>query len=65
VIILRNNLAKSGYKTKYEVQKLLSSFYLFGYTLKTKYRNLAIFANFFFLSHLANENLQNHFIFEF
>ncbi len=38
----------------------LSSFYVFGYTLKTKYRNLKIFT--FFFSILAIENLQNQYI---
>jgi hypothetical protein len=40
------------------------SLFIFGYTLKTKYRNLVIFSILFpFL--LAIENPQNHFIFNF
>jgi hypothetical protein len=38
-------------------------FYIHGYTLKTKYRNLVIFTN--FSSLLGKESLQTHFIFEF
>jgi len=43
--------------------KSLIIFYIFGYTLKTKYKYLATFSVFF--HKLVIENLQNHFIFQF
>jgi len=45
--------------------KKLSSFYIFVYTLKTKYRNLEFYFIFFPSSFLTIENLQNHFNFYF
>jgi len=36
----------------------------FGYTLKTKYKNLAIFTTFLFLSLQVIEKPQNHLIFK-
>jgi len=49
----------------YEIQNLNCHVMFFGYTLKTKNRNLLIFPSFFFspLSLLAID-LQNHFIFK-
>jgi hypothetical protein len=35
---------------------IYSNFYIYGYPLKTKYKNLLTF-NFFFFSHLAIETL--------
>ncbi len=61
------NLAKFGYKPIYESQNFnRPCIIFFGYTLKTKYRNLADFYSSFFPSLLTIENIQNHFfIFEF
>jgi hypothetical protein len=44
---LWEDLAKSGYKPNVKYKSLIILLY-FGYTLKTKYTNLAIFTTFFF-----------------
>jgi hypothetical protein len=52
--------------TTYEVSNFTQTFYIYGYTLKTKYRNLMIFTNFFLPPHFWQlENpLKDQFIFE-
>jgi hypothetical protein len=58
-------LAKSGYKPNMKCRSLIIlPHYIFGYTLKTKYRNEKIFNLFFFSDFWPTENLQNHLIFE-
>jgi hypothetical protein len=59
---LLEDLAKYGYKPDMKCFKIKSTFYIYGYTLKT---DLATFTLIFFPLFLARETVQNHFIFEF
>jgi hypothetical protein len=57
-----DDLAKSGYKPDMKY-KSLTYFYIFGYILKMKYRNLAIFTNFFLTSGRSNPHEKSlHFL---
>jgi hypothetical protein len=57
------DFAKYGCKPDMKYKSLIIPLFSLATTLKTKYRNLMIFTN-FFPSHLVIKSLQNHFIFK-